>query len=114
MPLLLVLILVTFAFEAAAAELRGTVSHVRDGDTIEVENIPIRLNGISAPELDEPLGPESKAFMHELVMGKSVLCKLNGEKTYDRFVGVCFLDNKDIGISIIEAGLAIDCPRYSK
>ena len=34
----------------------GTVTHVRDGDTIEVGNIPVRLNGVSAPELKEPLG----------------------------------------------------------
>ena len=99
---------------ANAADLRGIVSHVRDGDTIEVENIPIRLNGVSAPELDEPLGQASKTYMQELVLNKSVYCELNGEKTYDRFVGICYLNNKDIGISIIEAGLAIDCPRYSK
>ncbi len=46
-------------------------------------------------------------------MGKSIVCELNGDKTYDRFVGICYLDNKDIGISIIEAGLALDCQRYS-
>lgn len=96
-----------------AAELRGIVSLVRDGDTIEVENIPIRLNGLSAPELDEPLGQASKTYMQELVLNKPVRCELNGEKSYDRFVGICYLDKKDIGISIIEAGLAIDCPRYS-
>ncbi len=113
MRFLLALTFLIIATEANAAELHGIVSYVRDGDTIEVENIPIRLNGVSAPELDEPLGPESKAFMHELVIGQSVHCELNGEKTYDRFVGVCFLNNKDIGISIIEAGLAIDCPKFS-
>ncbi len=50
--------------------------------------------------------------MHELIMGKSVHCDLNGEKTYDRFVGGCFLDNKDIGISIIEAGLATQAANH--
>ena len=94
--------------------LTGTVTHVRDGDTIEVGNIPIRLNGVSAPELKEPLGHQSKRFMKRLVEGRSVRCELDGTKTYDRFVGVCFLNGKDIGISIIVSGLAIDCPRYSK
>jgi micrococcal nuclease len=112
MKLFLIALLLTPTI-ASAAELRGVVSHVRDGDTIEVENIPIRLNGVSAPELDEPLGQASKTYMQELVLNKSVYCELNGEKTYDRFVGICYLDDKDIGISIIEAGLAIDCPRYS-
>lgn len=99
---------------AIAAELRGTVSHVRDGDTIEVESIPIRLNGVSAPELDEPLGQASKTYMQELVLNKHIQCELKGEKTYDRFVGNCYLGEKDIGAEIIKAGLALDCPRFSR
>jgi micrococcal nuclease len=100
----------------AAAEptiLTGTVTKVRDGDTIEVGKIPIRLNGVSAPELREPLGQTSKRFMRDLVDGKHVRCQLNGKKTYDRFVGVCYLGERDIGAAVIKAGLALDCPRYS-
>ena len=93
--------------------LTGTVTHVRDGDTIEVGKIPIRLNGVSAPELNETLGNHSKSFMTNLVIGKSVRCELNGEKTHDRWVGVCYHEGKDIGAAIIDAGLALDCPRYS-
>jgi micrococcal nuclease len=93
--------------------LSGTVTHVRDGDTIEVGKIPIRLNGVSAPELKEPLGPQSKEFMRDLVDGKSVHCELTGAKTYDRLVGTCYLDGQDIGVAVIAAGLVLDCPRYS-
>ena len=53
----------TAAVAADPTILTGTVTHLRDGDTIEVGNIPIRLNGVSAPELKEPLGPQSKQFM---------------------------------------------------
>ena len=98
---------------AEPTTLIGTVTHIRDGDTIEVSEIPIRLNGVSAPELNEPLGERSKIFMHDLVLGQQVHCELNGEKTYDRFVGTCYLSGKNIGILVIEAGLALDCPRYS-
>ena len=93
--------------------LTGTVTHVRDGDTIEVGKIPIRFNGVSAPELDEPLGRASKQFMLELVDGEDVRCELTGAKTYDRLVGTCYLNGNDIGALVIEAGLALDCPRYS-
>ena len=34
--------------------LAGPVSHVRDGDTIVVGSMPIRLDGLAAPEGDEP------------------------------------------------------------
>ena len=98
---------------AEPTNLRGIVSHVRDGDTIEVGKIPIRLNGVSALELKEKLGPQSKQFMLDLVNGKPVRCELNGEKTYDRFVGTCYLGDRDNGAAAIEVGLALDCPRFS-
>ena len=103
----------TTAVAAEPTMLTGTVTHVRDGDTIEVSKVPIRLNGVSAPELKEPLGKTSKKFMRDLVLGKPIRCELNGKKTYDRLVGTCYLDGEDIGIAIISAGLALDCPRYS-
>ena len=68
---------------------------------------------MSASELKEPLGPQSKKFMRELVNGKSVSCELTEAKTYDRLVGTCYLGSKDIAGAVIEAGLALDCPRYS-
>lgn len=98
---------------AEPTTLTGTVTKVRDGDTIEVGKVPIRLSGVSAPEMNEPLGPQSKAFMIDLVMGKHVRCELDGSKTHDRFVGICYLDEQDIGASLIANGLALDCPRYS-
>lgn len=112
----LFLIFVVFSLPALADDptiLTGTVTHVRDGDTIEVGKIPIRLNGVSAPEMDEPLGSQSKAFMVNLVDGKNVRCELTGAKTYDRLVGTCYVGDIDIGTAIISEGLALDCPRYS-
>lgn len=94
-------------------DLSGTVTHVRDGDTIEVDGVPVRLNGVSAPERGERYGAEASAFMERLVMGQEVRCQLNGERSYDRVIGRCFIDGQDIGAAIIEAGLARDCPRYS-
>jgi len=111
--LLIVGLLGVFAAHADPTTLTGTVTKVRDGDTIEVGKIPIRLNGVSAPELNEPLGPMSKAFMTELVMGKRVRCELDGSKTHDRFVGICYLDEQDIGATVIGTGLALDCPKFS-
>jgi micrococcal nuclease len=92
----------------------GTVTHVRDGDTIVIGEVAIRLYGISAPELNEPLGEGAREFMEELVFGKQLRCELNGKKTYDRFVGICFSEQTDIGSAIIANGFALDCPRYSK
>ncbi|WP_235857842.1 thermonuclease family protein [Marimonas lutisalis] len=94
--------------------IEGRVTHVRDVDTIEVSNLPVRLNGVDGPELNERGGRAAKTWMQKLVLRKPVRCWLNGEKTYDRWVGTCYLKNdQDIGALAIAAGHARDCPRYS-
>lgn len=108
-----IILIVTTAFAGPPSTLEGTVIHVRDGDTIVVDHTPIRLDGVSAPELNEPLGAQSKAFMVDFVLHKRVRCELTGNKTHDRWVGVCYLAGVDIGRAVIAAGLALDCPKYS-
>jgi len=63
--------------------------------------------------MKEPLGPQSKQFMRELLDGKTVRCEMTGAKTYNRFGGTCYLNGQNIGAAMIAAGLALDCPRYS-
>jgi endonuclease YncB( thermonuclease family) len=109
----LVLILLPSLGWADETTLIGKVTFVRDGDTIEVGGIAIRLNGISAPEQRQPYGPDATAFMGWLVMEKEVTCKLNGKRNRDRLIGICYLDGADIGETINREGLARDCPRYS-
>jgi endonuclease YncB( thermonuclease family) len=91
----------------------GEVTDVGDGDTIEVGRLPIRLNGMAAPEWDEPDGVAATRAMVALVDGRTLRCELNGEHAGDRCVGICFLDGKDIAAGMVAAGLARDCPRFS-
>lgn len=87
--------------------------YVRDADTIVVSGTPVRLNGVDAPELKTRAGQDAKRWMVNFLRGKSVECKLNGERTHDRWVGVCFANGSDIGAEVIRAGHALDCRRYS-
>ncbi|MFD0911060.1 thermonuclease family protein [Ruegeria arenilitoris] len=73
----------------------------------------MRLNGVDAPELGTRSGQDAKRWMVNFLRGKDVECKLNGERTHDRWVGVCFADGEDIGAAVIAAGHALDCARYS-
>lgn len=108
------LILLACPTIGSAKSLSGIVNHVRDGDTIEVDGRAVRLEGVHAPERGEKGGSKATAFMTKLVNGKRISCELNGQMSYDRVVGICFLDGQDIGRMLIEAGLGRDCPRYSK
>lgn len=112
------LIALVLATPVGAAQVSGKLVHVRDADTIEVATsqgrIAIRLNGVDAPELDERGGRAGREWMRRVFGGERITCDLNGDRTYDRWVGVCFdREGHDIGAAVIAAGHARDCPRYS-
>ena len=53
--ILILLLISTLITQAKALEysvLTGIISHVRDGDTIEVGNIPVRIAALDCPEND--------------------------------------------------------------
>ena len=97
----------------ADRSFEGRVTVVRDVDTIIVAGTPVRLNGLDGPETSTRIGREARAFMERLVRGEMVTCALNGERTYDRWVGICYLDNQDIAAIAVANGHALDCRRYS-
>ena len=101
----------TLAF--AGRTLEGRVTVVRDVDTIVVAGTPVRLNGLDGPKTSTRAGRDAKFFMERLVGGKLVTCEFNGERTYDRSVGICFLGGQDIGAIAVMEGQALDCARYS-
>lgn len=120
MRLLLALVLAsltaqpTLAQQCARGSLVATVTHVRDGDTIEVGGLPIRLQGLAAPEGNEPGGAQATKAMRAMVQGRELRCELDGERTHDRCVGICYLEGEDISEIMVRQGLARDCSRFSR
>lgn len=110
-----IVVLLGFLAVPALADrvIEGRVTVVRDVDTIVVAGTPVRLNGLDGPETSGRIGREARVFMDRLVRGQTVACTLNGERTYDRWVGVCYLDGQDIGAIAVASGHALDCRRYS-
>ena len=99
--------------QCSRGTLTGEVTYVRDGDTIELGEMAIRLQGLAAPEWNEPGGTEARQAMIELVHGRTVRCALDGTRTYDRCAGICYLDGADISEVMVRRGVASDCRRYS-
>ena len=104
----LTVIMATLLASPALAQVQ-----VRDADTIVVSGTPVRLNGVDAPELGTRAGRDARRWMVNYLSGRSIECDLNGERTHDRWVGVCYADGEDIGAALIAAGHALDCRRYS-
>jgi micrococcal nuclease len=93
--------------------IEGRVTVVRDVDTFVVAGTPVRLNGVDGPETSTRIGRDARSFMTRLVRGETVTCQLNGERTYDRWVGICYINNQDIAAIAVANGHALDCRRYS-
>jgi micrococcal nuclease len=89
-------------------------ARVVDGDTIEISGRKFRLEGLHAPEVDEPGGIAATRFMRDLLGERRVACTPTGDTSYDRLVAVCRLPGEgDIAAALVRAGLGRDCARYS-
>ena len=90
--------------------IEGPVSHVRDGDTIEVAGTPVRFGSLDCAERGTAVGDAATGRVRELVAGQSLTCALNGRSSYDRSIGRCTLpDGRDLAAQMIREGL---CQRY--
>ena len=76
--------------------LKGRITHVRDGDTFEVNGIPVRVSALVCPENSTSAGKTVTRFAKKF-KGKTAVCELTGAKSYDREVGYCSIDGKDFG-----------------
>ena len=95
---LLLVMLVAPASAGAGSVVEGRVNTVRDADTIVVSGTPVRFNGVDAPEINTRAGQDARRWMVGAVRGHTVRCELTGEKTYDRWVGTCFIgQNESVG-----------------
>lgn len=98
----------------AADVVTGKVTKVRDADTIVVRGVAIRLNGVDAPENGTQAGNQATAATKRDLRGMTITSELNGQRTHDRWMGVCFTEEgHDIGAVLIASGFALDCARYS-
>lgn len=81
--------------------LSGTVTYVRDGDTIEVNGIAVRLSALDCPENDTQEGSKATRIAKQF-QGSKAQCELTGAKSYDRLVGYCSIGGSDFGLFMMQ------------
>ena len=100
----------------AAADFRGKVVGVTDGDTVTVlryrEQVKIRLTEIDAPERKQPFGERSRQSLAELVFRKEVLVIDQGTDRYGRTLGRLKLGSMDANEEQLRRGMAWVYDKY--
>ena len=88
----------------------GKVTHVNDGDSIEVEltsgRVRVRMSAIDTPEYDQPYGAKSSAALREMLpIGSPVELEVVTQDQYRRMVATVWLVQGDQRLNINEAML---------
>jgi endonuclease YncB( thermonuclease family) len=115
----LVLFLFLLTSHGSANELVGRVVGVADGDTITVLDASntqhkIRLSGIDAPEKRQAFGTVSKQYLLNMVFNKSVVVDWQKNDRYGRIIGKVLVDEVDVNLEQIKAGMAWFYRQYQK
>jgi endonuclease YncB( thermonuclease family) len=113
----LVAALLVAAAPVFASELRGVAASVADGDTLTLRDgvgtqHRIRLNGIDAPERGQPFSQVARKSLDELTRGRQLVATCPKTDRFGRRVCTVRADSQDVGLALIEQGLAWHFKRY--
>ena len=108
----------TFLFILMSAIPSAADVRVVDGDTLEMDGVVYRLNGIDAPEHGQRCGnwncgADATEALADLVRGREVRCERIDEDGYGRIIATCFANGQDLGAAMIDKGYAWAFLRYS-
>jgi len=106
---------------ASASELTiAGPAEVVDSDTLRINGVLVRLQGIDALETGQvctafsaerwACGQVSKASLTGLAHGRRVLCRLGGTDGIGRMRGTCSVGDLDLGAALVRSGLALVLP----
>ena len=96
---------------SSTSTLNGIVTHVRDGDTIEVNGVAVRLSALDCPENGTRQGDKATRIAKQF-KGSLARCELTGAKTYDRLVGYCSVGGSDFGLYMMQNSSCKVWPKY--
>lgn len=89
------------------------IKYVIDGDTIACTNdLRIRLCGIDAPEIKQPLGTEAKQALTDLVAGRTLAIAIVDIDRYGRAIAEITTD-QNVNVEMARSGFAHHYPQYS-
>ena len=101
------------AFAADPAEITGTVTEVRSGDTLVVRSgerdIVVRLADIDAPQGSDYFAPGSRALLSGIVQNETVSIKVTGKNAAGEVFGRVTYKNLDVNLEMVKRGACFVC-----
>jgi micrococcal nuclease len=96
---------------------QGSIIRVIDGDTYVFQtqegSFVVRMQGIDAPEKDQPYSKESTDFLKKYLNKEAIVIK-TGMDRYGRTLGNLIIDSLDINMLSIKNGCSWHFKKYSK
>jgi len=96
-------------------ELAGKVNHVVDGDTLDINDIRIRLSLVDTPERGDPGFKEATQFAVKLCLGENAEVYMDdGQRrgSFGREIGVVYCDGENLNEQLMENNLGIIDRRF--
>lgn len=117
--IILLLLILSSTYLCAKNIIQGRVIKVTDGDTITLltknnKKIKIRLYGIDCPEKGQDYYQVAKNYLSKEVYQKNVNVEVKNKDRYQRSVGIVWLNNTNINLSLLKQGLAWHYVQYDK
>ncbi|HEY9685917.1 MAG TPA: thermonuclease family protein [Coleofasciculaceae cyanobacterium] len=105
-------LLLAFVLLNSSLALVERVISVHDGDTLTIEDGQrIRLYGIDAPELSQPLGKTARDYLKAQVLNHSITLECR-DQSYKRQICVVWRDMEDMAQAMVRQGWAFDYKHY--
>ena len=118
-----IIILLNLNTKLISREIYG-IPVITDGDTIKISIHKIRLHGIDAPEKNQKCLKNKKEYNCGVVAMEALIKKIGknavkcltqkNKDRYNRFIGVCFVEQEDLNKWMVRNGYAVAYRRYSK
>ena len=96
-------------------ELAGKVNHVVDGDTLDINDIRIRLSLVDTPERGDPGFKEATQFVVKLCLGENAEVDMDdGQRrgSFGREIGVIYCDGENLNEQLMVNNLGIIDTRF--
>jgi len=102
--------LIFFSSTLFAAEYKGKVVAVIDGDTVNIlingKHIKTGLAQIDAPEISQPYGLMSKSYLSRVIEGQWVRIIEEGQGEDEELLGRIYKGDFDVNAEMVKMGLA--------